>query len=196
MNLTEMNKLILGSGSPRRAQLLKDLCFQFQVRSSDIEELFEPNKSPDEVARSLANQKNQAIKIDENETLLTADTIVAIEDQILGKPADMQEAMEMLQLQSGKVHQVITGVSFKSKDQQITRSELTEVKFKSLSEDEIRFYVETFKPFDKAGAYGIQEWIGQMGIEWIKGSYYNVVGLPTDLVYEILTEKFDIYPDN
>ncbi len=191
-----MNKLILGSGSPRRAQLLKDLGFQFQVRSSDIEEVFEPDKSPDEVARSLAKQKNQAIKIEKNETLLTADTVVSIEDQILGKPVDKQEAIEMLQLQSGKVHQVITGVSFKSKDQHITRSELTEVKFKSLSEDEIRFYVETFKPMDKAGAYGIQEWIGQIGIEWIKGSYYNVVGLPTHLVYEILTEKFDIYPDN
>lgn len=185
-----MLQLILGSGSPRRAQLLKELGYHFEVRSSDIEEVFNLKMSAEEIAKDLAKQKNKAIRIEAQEILLTADTVVALEKTLLAKPANQREASEMLEFLSGKTHQVITGVCIRSLDQTIVDFDTTDVRFKELSAHEIKHYIETFKPFDKAGGYGIQEWIGQIGIEWIHGSFYNVVGLPTQLVFKILEENF------
>ncbi len=187
-----MKKLVLGSGSPRRAQLLREMGFQFEVRPSDIDEIVPEEISAIASAEFLARLKNEHLVLSEEGIILTADTVVIHENEILGKPVDKEEAKSMLSKLSNQTHLVISGVCIRDANQTISFSNITEVKFKELSPEEIDFYVEAFKPLDKAGAYGIQEWIGLVAVEWIKGSYFNVVGLPCDQVYHHLTTDFGI----
>jgi len=165
--------------------------FDFEVRTKNVEENYPSKLSNEEVAIYLCEKKANAFSIDEiadNEIIITADTIVCLVDQILNKPGDRDHAIEMLQTLSGKKHEVITGVCLRSQSKIKSFFVSTSVYFKDLSEKDIEYYVDHFKPFDKAGAYGIQEWIGYIGIEKIEGSYFNVVGLPTARLYEELGE--------
>lgn len=182
------HKIILGSGSPRRKELLASLGFTFTIKTKPTDESYPKTLAPQEVPVYLAKKKATALLPDltEDEILITADTIVVLEGKILGKPTSLEEAKNMLEQLSGKKHEVISGVYIKSaiSEQEITVS--TDVFFKQLSQEEIEYYVNTYSPLDKAGAYGIQEWIGQIGVEKINGSYYNVVGLPTEALWEAL----------
>lgn len=185
------NKLILASGSPRRKQLLQDAGLDFEVKTVQFDEVFPEEIPTEKVAEYLAMGKNEVHRqAFGDEIILTADTVVIFSDTILGKPADDKEAIRTLKLLSGKVHEVVTGVCISSSEIQKSFSITTKVNFRDLSKEEIEFYVENFKPFDKAGSYAIQEWIGLVGIDWIEGSYYNVVGLPVNEVYMVLKEQF------
>ena len=181
-------KLILASASPRRQQLMKDAGFTFEVWLKNVEEKYPQaihlEKVPEYLSKVKASAFREELKADE--VLITADTVVCIHDRILGKPADRKEAISMLQELSGNRHLVVTGVSVTTRTEQLSFSSRTDVFFKRLSNEEIEFYVDTYKPFDKAGAYGIQEWIGYIGIERIEGSFYNVMGLPIQKLYETL----------
>ena len=181
-------KLILASASPRRQQLMKDAGFTFEVRLKNVEEKYPQElhweNVPEYLSKVKASAFREELKVDE--VLITADTVVCIHDRILGKPADRKEAISMLQELSGNRHLVVTGVSVTTRTEQLSFSSRTDVFFKHLSNEEIIFYVDTYKPFDKAGAYGIQEWIGYIGIERIEGSFYNVMGLPIQKLYETL----------
>ena len=184
--------LILSSNSPRRKELLAGLDIPFEVRViEDIDESYPDNLPAGEIAEYIAQKKAAAYKVGNDEVLITADTIVVLDDQILGKPADAEEAKQMLRSLSGKTHHVITGVCLKSRDQQHHFSVISEVTFKTLADEEISYYVENYKPFDKAGAYGIQEWIGYIGVTGLSGSYFNVMGLPVQRIYEEL-KKFNV----
>ncbi|RKS02563.1 Maf-like protein [Flavobacterium sp. 102] len=187
--LNKKYKIILASGSPRRQQFLKDLDADFEIRLKEIEEIYPENLQGVEITNFLAVLKANAFEgeIAENEILITSDTIVWFENKALGKPKDYDDAFQMLQSMSGKTHEVITSVCFKTTQKTETIFEVTKVTFNKLSDDAIRYYLNHYKPFDKAGAYGIQEWIGLVGISKIEGSYTNVVGLPTDKVYAYLT---------
>jgi septum formation protein len=181
--------IILASASPRRKQLLEELGISFRVQTKNVDESFPDELKPDQVAAYLSTLKADAFtndEFDERTLIITADTIVTIGGTILGKPADREDAILILKQLSAKKHQVITGVTLRSKHKQAVFSVTTDVYFKKLSMAEIVYYVDTFKPFDKAGAYGIQEWIGHAAIEKIKGSYFNVMGLPTHRLYEEL----------
>lgn len=180
-------KLILSSNSPRRKELLAGLDIPFEVLVMDgIDETY-PNTLPtNEIAEFIARKKAEAYTVDNGEVVITADTIVVLEDKVMGKPADEAEASEMLRMLSGKTHHVITGVCLKGYDKQKSFSVFSEVTFKKLTEEEINYYVSNYKPFDKAGAYGIQEWIGYIGVTSLKGSYFNVMGLPVQRIYEEL----------
>ncbi|MCF6341531.1 MAG: Maf-like protein [Bacteroidales bacterium] len=181
--------IILASASPRRKQLLEELGVLFTVRTKNVEEAFPADLKPEEVAVYLSALKADAFlenERDERSLIITADTIVTLEGRILGKPGGREDAIQILKQLSGKKHQVITGVTLRSKHKQTVFSVITDVYFKMLSNEEIEFYVDTFKPYDKAGAYGIQEWIGHAAIERIEGSYFNVMGLPTHRLYEEL----------
>ena len=181
-------KLILASASPRRQQLMKDAGFTFEVRLKNVEEKYPQELHWENVPEYLSKVKASAFReeLKADEVLITADTVVCIHDRILGKPADRKEAISMLQELSGNRHLVVTGVSVTTRTEQLSFSSRTDVFFKHLSNEEIEFYVDTYKPFDKAGAYGIQEWIGYIGIERIEGSFYNVMGLPIQKLYETL----------
>ena len=181
-------KLILASASPRRQQLMKDAGFTFEVRLKNVEEKYPQELHWENVPEYLSKVKASAFReeLKSDEVLITADTVVCIHDRILGKPADRKEAISMLQELSGNRHLVVTGVSVTTRTEQLSFSSRTDVFFKRLSNEEIEFYVDTYKPFDKAGAYGIQEWIGYIGIERIEGSFYNVMGLPIQKLYETL----------
>ncbi len=183
-------KVVLASNSPRRQELLKSLNIDFEVLvKSGIEEDFPESLKKKEVAEYLAVKKAQAYtdEIKSNHLLLiTADTIVVCDGQILGKPADALEARQMLKLLSGKNHKVITGVALTTPFVQRSFAVKTKVYFKRLSDADIDYYIQNYKPFDKAGAYGIQECIGLIGIEYIEGSYYNVMGLPVQRLYSEL----------
>ena len=181
-------KLILASASPRRQQLMKDAGFTFEVRLKNVEEKYPQELHLENVPEYLSKVKASAFReeLKADEVLITADTVVCIHDRILGKPADRKEAISMLQELSGNRHLVVTGVSVTTRMEQLSFSSRTDVFFKHLSNEEIEFYVDTYKPFDKAGAYGIQEWIGYIGIERIEGSFYNVMGLPIQKLYETL----------
>ena len=181
MNRTEYPyKLILGSGSPRRKELLTQLGYEFTVRTSDMDERPPADLKGSEIAEFLAAEKSDHITISEHELLIAADTVVWNRGLSLAKPSDRNEAIAMLKALSGGAHEVITGVCLRSEIQKVTFSETTIVHFKELSDSDIAFYVDHYKPFDKAGGYGIQEWIGMIGIHKIEGSYFNVVGLPVD----------------
>lgn len=183
-------RIILASGSPRRQQFFKELGFEFEVRLKSVVEVYPPELQGEEIARYLSKLK--AAPFQENltakEIVVTSDTVVWHNNNSLAKAADAEEAYQMLKTLSGDWHEVITAVTFTTSKNQKTIHHTTRVKFKALLEREIKHYINTFKPFDKAGAYGIQEWIGLIGIEKIEGSYTNVVGLPTHLVYETLME--------
>jgi septum formation protein len=180
-------KIILASRSPRRAQLLREAGFSFEVWKVENNEEYHGNLPAVAVAKFLAEQKAKQFDIIQpHEIVITADTIVVINDIILGKPDDRAGAISMLSSLSGKMHHVITGVCLKGRDKIHSFDDTTRVYFKRLTDDEIGYYVDHFKPYDKAGAYGIQEWIGMIGISRIEGSYFNVVGLPVHKVYDSL----------
>ena len=183
-------KIVLGSASPRRQELLKLLAVDFEIRLSNVDEQFDERLPTEEIAEFLAKQKSEALKntIRKNEILITADTIVAKEGRVLNKPNNEKEAIEMLSFLSNNSHEVMTGVCISSAEKSISFSVNTKVFFKKLSAEEINFYIKNYKPFDKAGAYGIQEWIGLIGIEEIQGSYFNVVGLPMQKLYQNLIQ--------
>lgn len=179
--------MILASASPRRHQLLRDLGFTFDVVVREVDESFPTNLSPTETVLFIAQKKAAAyLDLIQDHIVITADTIVANAGEILGKPADAAEAATMIRSLSGGTHEVISAVVIAHQDQQIAFAEQTKVVFRDLSESEIQHYVETSRPYDKAGSYGIQEWIGMIGITAIHGDYYNVMGLPTSRLYQAL----------
>ena len=183
--------ILLASASFRRRELLTQLGVQYSlVKPSQEEEVVPTDICVEEVSEYLAVQKSNAYKeLKDNDLLITADTTVIVDDKILGKPKDYSDAFQMLRLLSGKTHLVVTGVCLRSVDKVVSFSVKTEVTFSKLDDEEIRFYIENYKPFDKAGAYGIQEWIGKVAVEGINGSFYNVVGLPVQRLYREL-KKF------
>ena len=180
--------LILASGSPRRKKFFEDLGLDFEIRLKAIEEVYPNTLKGEEIPAYLAELKASVFKneLNTDEILITSDTVVWHNDESLAKAFDKDEATAMLKKLSGQWHKVITAVCFTTSTHQKTVSATTKVKFAPLSDDEIKYYISTFKPYDKAGAYGIQEWIGLIGIEQINGLYTNVVGLPTQLVYKTL----------
>lgn len=180
--------LILASNSPRRQELLRHLGLPFSVRVKPVEEDFPENLERGQIALYLASRKAEAYQdeLQPEEVLITADTIVCVDDQVLNKPAGKEEACRMLRLLSGRPHEVITGVCLLTSARKVTFFDTTWVYFKELSAPEIDYYVRTYQPFDKAGAYGIQEWIGMIGIKKIEGSYFNVMGLPVHRLYQEL----------
>jgi septum formation protein len=189
-NKLQKYKLILASGSPRRQQFFKDLDLDFEIRLKEIEEIFPPELKAEEITNYLAELKANAFEgeLNDNEILITSDTIVWHNDKALGKPKDAQDAFEILKSLSNATHEVITSVCFKTNNNVEVIYEVTRVTFNELSDEAIFFYIENYKPFDKAGAYGIQEWIGFVGVSKIEGSYANVMGMPTDKVYEYLSK--------
>lgn len=188
-NKLQKYKLILASGSPRRQQFFKDLDLDFEIRLKEIEEIFPPELKAQEITNYLAELKANAFEgeLKANEILITSDTIVWHNNKALGKPKDAQDAFEILKSLSNATHEVITSVCFKTHLDLTLIYEVTQVTFNELSDEAIRYYIENYKPFDKAGAYGIQEWIGFVGVSKIEGSYANVMGMPTDKVYEYLS---------
>lgn len=182
-------KILLASQSPRRKELLSGLGFDFEVVTIDCAEILPQDIKIQAAAAYLSDLKASAFRALENgEVLLTADTIVAIDNQVLGKPKDREEAKKMLQQLSGKTHQVFTGITIKTIDKTLTETDVAYVELDEISEEEIDFYIHTYHPFDKAGSYGIQEWLGMAKIKKITGSFYTIMGLPTHLVYKILKE--------
>jgi septum formation protein len=179
--------IILASGSPRRQQYFKELDLDFTIQLKEVEEVYPNHLKAEEITNFLAELKAAAFtNLNENDILITSDTIVWHEGKALGKPKDYQDAFEMLQSMSGKTHEVITSVSFKTSAKTETIFEVTKVTFKEISDEAITYYLDNYKPFDKAGSYGIQEWIGLIAISKIEGSYANVVGMPVDKVYDKL----------
>ena len=177
--------IVLGSHSPRRQQLLSDLGIKFRVEVIEgIAEDYPADMPADDVAQFLAIQKAKPYRLSGNEMLITADTIVWLDGKVLGKPKDEEDACRMLRILSGKTHQVYTGVCLTGLDKQISFVDKTDVSFRKLAEEEIQYYVGKYKPLDKAGAYGIQEWIGMTACTGINGSYFNVMGLPVHRVTE------------
>jgi len=185
----QTKNLILASESPRRQYLLKELGLDFEILAPKVREYYPDNLTPVQIAVYLAELKSNNFDVSrfsENTILITADTIVSIDDEILGKPGNYQEAVCMLQKLSGRRHDVITAVCLRSRCRQKTFHVLSSVYFKELSMEEIDYYIENFRPFDKAGSYGVQEWIGYIGISKIEGSFFNIMGLPVKELYEEL----------
>ena len=187
-------KIILASGSPRRQQFFRDFNFDFEIRIKSIEEIYPDNLQGVEITNYLAELKANAFdgELKKNEILVTSDTIVWLNNKALGKPKDYDDAFTILKSLSNATHEVITSVCFKTIKKTETLFEITKVTFNRLSDESIRYYLDYYKPFDKAGAYGIQEWIGLIGITRIDGSYTNVVGLPTEKVYQYLSKYVGI----
>ena len=183
-------KIILASGSPRRQQFFKDLDIDFEIRLKDIEEIYPVELQGVEITNYLSELKANAFdgEIATNELLVTSDTIVWFNNSAIGKPKDYDDAFAILKSLSNETHEVITSVCFKTIKKTETIFDVTKVTFNRLSDDAIHYYLDNYKPFDKAGAYGIQEWIGLVGINRIDGSYTNVVGLPTEKVYLYLSQ--------
>ncbi len=189
-NLKKYN-VILASKSPRRQELLKGVGIDFNIMTKEVDESYSRNLSVFDVAPFLSLKKAKAFEdseLPENYMVITADTVVVINDTILGKPKDADDARRMLRLLSGKKHSVITGVTVRTNEKTKTFSVASKVSFDVLDEEEIEYYVNNFKPFDKAGSYGIQEWIGYIGVNGVEGSYFNVMGLPTQRLYQILKQ--------
>ena len=183
-------KWVLGSQSPRRKELLAGIGVEFEVRVKDTEEIYPDSLAAEEVPEFLAKLKAQALLPDlaENEAVICADTVVILNGKILGKPFDYEDARQMLSKLSGQKHTVITGVFIGSKIHSNSFSERTEVEFEQLSQEEITFYIEKYLPFDKAGSYGVQEWIGYVAVKRMEGTYTNVMGLPTNRLYHELKQ--------
>lgn len=178
-------KIILASNSPRRKELLKGLDVDFEIRIiKGIDEHYPPHLPPRKVAQYIAGKKAEAYTIGQEELLITADTIVVVGNEILGKPKDEAEASFMLRKLSGKTHHVVTGVCLATTTERRLFDVCTEVTFKELSDTEINYYISHYHPLDKAGAYGIQEWIGYIGVTALNGSYFNVMGLPVQRIYQ------------
>lgn len=184
-------KILLASKSPRRQELLKGLGISFEIVEVNCDETYPKDLKGAQITAFISEIKAKAyLNLKPNEILITADTLVALGDQILGKPKDEAHAFEMIKSLSQNTHQVYTSVSIKSTDQLITISDKTEVSFDFISDDEINYYIEKYKPMDKAGAYGIQEWLGFAKVSKINGCYYNVMGLPLNKLYHTLKYKF------
>jgi septum formation protein len=185
-------KLVLGSGSPRRKELLAGMGLTFEVRVSDVDESIDPSWPLTEVAQRLAERKAEALleTASANELVITADTVVHVEGKLLNKPADKEEALVMLKQLSGRSHEVFTGVCVATKEWKHSFTDCTKVTFAEMSERELKHYIENYKPFDKAGSYGAQDFIGLVGIAKLEGSYFNVMGLPTHMLYAVLKERF------
>ena len=189
--INERYKVILASNSPRRRELLAGLGLQFEVRVlADIDENYPPTLPATQIAKYIAHKKAEANRaiMAENEMIITADTIVVVDDMVMGKPTDNADAIRMLSTLSGKTHKVITGVCITTLNKQTVFDVTTGVTFKTLTDEEINYYITHFHPTDKAGAYGIQEWIGYIGVTGLEGSYYNVMGLPVQRIYDELCE--------
>ena len=179
--------LVLASSSPRRQYLMKEAGFIFTVEKPDVDESFPSELPSDQVAKYLAEKKAEFFRLSmKDEIVVTADTVVLLDDRILNKPSDRNEALSMLSDLSGNTHKVITGVCILSKEREKSFDDTTEVTFQTLTKQEIEFYVDHYKPYDKAGAYGAQDWIGMVAIQKIVGSYFNVMGLPIHKVYQHL----------
>ena len=188
---TNGKKIILASGSPRRKELLAGLCIDFEVDTrNNFEEVYSPDIPHEEIPEVLSIGKSNGFHrpLEKDEILITSDTLVLCEGEVMGKPGSREEAYEMLKMLSGQEHKVITAVSIRNHERIVTFSDTSIVSFKSLTDNEIYFYIDTFKPFDKAGAYGIQEWIGYIGIDRIEGSYFTIMGFPVHLVYKHLQD--------
>ena len=189
--INERYKVILASNSPRRRELLAGLGLQFELRVlADIDENYPPTLPATQIAKYIAHKKAEANRaiMAKNEMIITADTIVVVDDMVMGKPADDADAIRMLSTLSGKTHKVITGVCITTLNKQTVFDVTTGVTFKTLTDEEINYYITHFHPTDKAGAYGIQEWIGYIGVTGLEGSYYNVMGLPVQRIYDELCE--------
>jgi septum formation protein len=184
-------RLLLASKSPRRSQLLRDCGLDFEVVDGrEAEEIYPADMPSEQVAEYLSRVKSDAYAdmVEEGDVLITADTIVVAGGEILGKPSDRKDAVRMLGLLSGATHTVITGVTLRTTDKVESFSCISRVKFRTIEPDEVDYYLDTYRPYDKAGAYGIQEWIGYVAIEGIEGSFYNVMGLPVQMLYVRLKE--------
>ncbi len=180
--------IILASGSPRRQQFFKDLNIDFTIEVKKVDEIYPDHLKGTAITDYLADLKSKAYNLSAKDILITSDTIVWLENQALGKPKDAADAFKMLRKLSGKKHQVITSISIKNLHFQKIINDVTTVSFKVLTNEEINYYIKNYKPFDKAGGYGIQEWIGFIGIDKIEGSYFNVVGLPVHKLYQEFME--------
>lgn len=183
--------ILLASNSPRRRELLTGLDIPYSVvKLEEVDESFPPHLSKEEIPVYIAQAKAKAYKhlLKENNLLITADTIVWLDGQVYGKPTTAEEAQVMLRLLSGNTHEVLTGVCILDQNKEVAFCASSKVKFARLDEDEIAYYLERYKPYDKAGSYGVQEWIGYIGVEHIEGSFYNVMGLPVRRVYQVLKE--------
>lgn len=180
-------KLLLASKSPRRKELLSSLGYSFQLVSVDCDEVYSSSISVDKVSLYLSELKADSFRqLENDEVLLTADTVVVLDEKALGKPKNEEEAKQMLKMLSGREHQVFTGITIKTRTEKITKGDCARVYFDSISDEEIDFYLEKYAPYDKAGAYGIQDWIGMTKVRKIDGSFYTIMGLPTHLVYEMI----------
>ena len=188
---TKGKKIILGSGSPRRKELLGGLDIEFTVDTGNsFDEVYSPETPHEMIPEVLSKGKSHGFhrELASDEILMTSDTLVLCEGHVMGKPRSREEAFEMLRLLSGRSHKVITAVTVRDSIRMKTVSDTAVVHFKELSDSEINYYIDNYRPFDKAGAYGIQEWIGYMGIDRIEGSYFTIMGLPVHLAYELLNE--------
>lgn len=188
-------KIILGSKSPRRQQLVQEIGLPVELRIQEVDEVY-PNDLPlDKIPEYLSELKAQPLlkELQDDEILLTSDTIVLLNGKVLGKPKDEEDAKAMIRQLSNNTHDVITGFHLTSKSKSHTASSITKVTFSELTEEEVSHYVDTFKPLDKAGSYGIQEWIGYIGVKGIEGCYYNVMGLPVSAIYQVLKKEFGIH---
>lgn len=184
VNMKKIN-IVLASQSPRRQELLRGMGFEFETVCLDIDESFPKELKAEDIVIYLSRKKaNAIVEVDADTLVITADTIVWLGDDVMNKPYNIEESKMMLRMLSGRKHVVYTGVSLKTKEDITTFYDQTDVYFKCLSEEEIEFYVSNYKPFDKAGSYGVQEWIGYVGIDRIDGSFYNVMGLPTAKLYD------------
>ena len=189
MKNLDQYQIICASGSPRRQQFLKDLNIPYKVKLRSVDEVFPEELKGKEIPEFLAKLKAEAYKdLLNNEIIITGDTIVWHNGKALNKPKDKSEAFTMISSLQNSWHEVISAFCIKSKNKVVVKSDTTKVYFQQLSDDEINYYIDNYKPFDKAGAYGIQEWIGQIGISKIEGSYFNVMGFPTHLFYRTLKE--------
>ena len=191
MLLTELQpyKIFLASQSPRRRELLTGMGVEFEVMKTDVEETYDPSWSPEEIVMHLSKLKLSPIDMsqyDPKTIFITCDTIVVVNGQIIGKPQDKADAVRMLNMLSGNTHTVYSGLTVATPEKSLTDYRATEVVFETLSDEMIQYYIDTYKPFDKAGSYGVQEWIGRVGIREVKGSFYNVMGLPTRLLWQLL----------
>lgn len=188
---TNHHKIILASGSPRRRELLAGLDLDFEVDTrNNFEEIYDPTTPQETIPQVLSEGKSLGFHraLAENELLLTSDTLVLCEGRVMGKPSGRDEAIDMIKALSGRSHKVITAVTLRDSGRMKTVSDTALVHFKDLTDSEIEYYVDNYRPFDKAGAYGIQEWIGYIGIDRIEGSYFTIMGLPVHKVYELLLE--------
>jgi len=191
MTITKSHKVILGSKSPRRQELLRGMDIDFEVVTADTDESYPEDIANYDIPEYLSRRKMEAIRqlpLPDNYLIITADTLVFANGEVMGKPRDKEEARLMLQNLSDKIHEVVTGVTVATASTVRSFSSLSRVHFTKLDDNDIEHYIEKYKPFDKAGAYGIQEWIGYIGITGIEGSFYNVMGLPTQRLYQVLKE--------